>query len=123
MKFLLLQLLTTTFSVMLLSFLTSRESFSPWQPSGEPNWYNITLVGIILFIGLLSLGSLISFTLKKRMAYGKKEYPPIGPSLTHGAIFALGIVGIILLNLFHILALGWGLIVAGLILLGWILVK
>lgn len=108
---------------MLLSFLVERETFSPWYSSGEPNWYNITLVGVVLFVGIVSFVSLLSFLIKKKLAYGKREYPPIGPSLTHGMIAAVGVIGILLLNIFHLLALGWGIGVVILMLLGWILIK
>lgn len=108
MKFLITQLIIFFSSVTTLWLLFSKEYFTPRNIDGSVNWYTITIFLAVLFMTLLSLGSVASTLFKKKFAYGRKEFPPFGPSLIQGILFAVIVIILLLLHIFHILSFGWG---------------
>ena len=55
---------------------------------------------------------LISFVGKKKMAYGKDEYPPLAASVMHGLSVSFVLMFSLALHIFHILNFGWALALA-----------
>ena len=106
------QLITHIFLLFILValslYLLTNSYFSPYLQSGALNWYNIAIGGLIVALLIYTLTFLVNYLFKKSIAYGKSEFPPAFPSFIQGLIVSIVFVVIILLHLFHILNLGWG---------------
>lgn len=110
--------ITLIASVMLLLYLISNQYFTPYSAGETANWYNITIVLIVLWVTVYSFTFLLSYLTKKKLAYGKNEFPPARRSQIESALLATLLIVSILLHLFHILTFTWGVSLSVLLLVG-----
>lgn len=115
MKFLISQILIGIGSVVLMLYLTGKEYFVPVDSSGSIAIYNVLIMGLLFFVLLQAIGSIISMLIKKKIAFGRKEFPPALPCLIDGIALALGLIVVLIMNYFHILSLAWGAILFAII--------
>ncbi len=109
LKFVSILLFLFLFTVSILLYLFSLKSFTPIYESGEYIWLNIFTLGILLFLSISSLSSLISYFLL-RVILKKEECRELKIiCIKWGIFFSLGIFLVVLLNFFHILNIYWGL--------------
>jgi hypothetical protein len=108
MKFLFVQIISLIVSVTFLLYLLSLEYFLPYGADGVLNYYNLVTVLILLFVLVESLISLLVFLVQKFVAFSWGEFPSHKLAVKWGLIFAVAIVGGILLNIFDILVFPWG---------------
>lgn len=104
-------------SVTVLLYLLSRNYFSPYYSSGELNYYNILIAGGLLSSAIFSLVFLFSFLIRKKIAYGKNEYPPKLASTLHASIITFSFATLFTLYLFSLITPLIGLIVISLVML------
>jgi hypothetical protein len=123
MKYLLLQLLFLLFTVMILIYFISQVKFIPLTETGTPDWYNISTVLFLLFLLLQSIISLTIFLVRKFLTCGLKEFPSSRGAIKWGILSSFLFVIVLVFNIFHIVSILWGAIVAALILLALFLVK
>jgi hypothetical protein len=108
MKYIVTQLFILISSVIFLLYLLSLAYF---HPMGEAsiNWYNtITVLGI-LFLIAQSFVSLLFYLFQKFISYGWKEFPRLTFSLRWGIGMGVVLVISILLNIFNVIPLVYGL--------------
>jgi len=117
MKSIITNTIVLIFVVIFSLYLSQNLYFSPYMQNGDINVYNIVVAGILLTIFIYSLIYLISFLGKKKIAYGKGEFPPIMPSVIHGLISVFIIIISLILHIFHILSFGWSVMVCIIILI------
>lgn len=108
MKNIYTNLLTLISSVTLLLYLANNQYFTPYTSGNITNWYNVTTVLITIWIAIFTSTFLISYLLKKKLAYGKKEFPPARRSYIEAGIIATLFIISLLLHIFHLLTFGWG---------------
>jgi hypothetical protein len=111
MKYLLTQIIVLILGVTLLYYFMSLDYFLPIGPDGSSNWYNIFYTLTLLFIILEGFLSITIYLTQKFTAYGRKEFPDKGFSLKWGIGLSLGFILLLLLNIFHLLSLPWGILV------------
>lgn len=107
-KFLITLLFLVVFSVTILLYLFSIESFLPLSSLGEYYWLNILVFSLLLFTLFASITSLIIYgvlmlILKKENTDDLKIYV-----VKVGVLVTVGIFLVIMLNFFHILDIYWG---------------
>lgn len=108
-KFLITLLFLGIFSVTILLYLFSIESFLPLNTLGEYDWLNILVFSLLLFTMFSSITCLIMYgvltlILKKENTDDLKLY-----IVKVGVLITVGIFLVIMLNFFHILDIYWGL--------------
>ena len=108
-KYLITLLFLGVFSVTILLYLFSIESFLPLSSLGQYHWLNIFVFSLLLFILFSSITSLIIYSvltliLKKENTDDLKIY-----AVKVGLLITVGIFLVIMLNFFHILNIYWGL--------------
>lgn len=108
---------------MILIYFVSQVKFLPFTESGTPNWYNISTVLLLFFLLLQSVISLAFFLIRKFLTCGFKEFPSSRSAIKWGVLASFLFVVVIVLNLFHIVSILWGGIVAILILIALFLLK
>lgn len=123
MKYILLQIFITFLGAMFLLFLFQQESFLPFDENQNFNWYNIFSVLFFLFLVVQGLVSIILYTLQKLLTCGVKEFPYYNYSLKWGIISSTLLMFAIILNIYSIIDLAWGLLAMGMILLILLLLK
>jgi hypothetical protein len=123
MKYLLIQLLLTLWSVIFLYYFSTLSDFRPYYSDGSQNWYNIFIVILFFITFIQGIVSIIVFLVQKFTLCNWKEFPPAYPSLKWGIGSSLAITLILMLNLFHLLNLYWGIAVVAVIFIGFILLK
>lgn len=97
---------------MILLYLASVGDFVPLDINGLPNWYNVLTVLVIFFFLIQSVVSLGIYLVQKFLTCGVKEFPSSRNALKWGFILSFLMIVVIVLNLFHIVSLLWGAVVA-----------
>lgn len=115
MKYLLTQVVVIVVSVTLLYYFSTLDQFLPLTPEKEINWYNLFSVLTIIFLFLQASISLILYLLQKALTCGWREFPEKSLSLRWGLGLSIGIIFIIVLNIFHLFSLPWGIVILGVI--------
>ncbi len=123
MRYLITQLLILIWSVIFLYYLSGLSRFIPLTADDLPNWYNVFIVFFLLFMAVESFMSVLIFLFQKFIICNWKEFPPIYSSLKWGIGLGLLIVVLLILNIFHLLNLWWGLAIAFVIFIGFVLIK
>jgi hypothetical protein len=108
-KFLITLLFLGIFSVTILLYLFSIESFLPLNTLGGYNWLNISVFSLLLFAMFSSISCLIMYgvltlILKRENTDELKMYV-----VKVGVLITVGVFLVIMLNFFHILDIYWGL--------------
>lgn len=111
MKYLLIQLITLIVTVILLYYISTLPYFYPETIDGEPNWYNIFYGLLLLFLVLESFISIAIYLVQKFTIYGRKEFPDKNFSIKWGLIISSLIIVLLLLNIFHILNITFGILI------------
>jgi hypothetical protein len=123
MRYILFQILVVFFSAMFLLFLFQQESFSPKDLEGNVDWYSVSTVLFFVFLSLQSIFSIVLFIFQKFLTCGIKEFPSFNQSLKWGVIVSFLFILILILNLFNVINLTWGLVILVLITIFLILIK
>jgi len=123
MKYVIIQTILLLLSVIFLYYFSTKGYFLPLDSNGKPLWLNISLVMSLIFITTQALFSILITFIQKRLFFGKKEMPPIFSSLKWGMGIAICLIMVILLNVFHLLSIQWGLLIVFLIFIVLILIK
>ncbi len=123
MKYIFLQTFVTFLGAMFLLFLFQQEHFLPFDESQEFDWYNIFTVLFFLFLIIQGVISLILYLFQKFLTCGIKEFPSYNYSLKWGILVSILFILVILLNIYNIMGLTWGLLAIVLIIFLLILIK
>lgn len=110
MKYLFLQIFVSFLGAMFLLFFSQQKHFLPFDEHQEINWYNV--FSVLFFLFLLSQGilSIIFFLFQKFLTCGIKEFPPYNSSLKWGIVLSVLLIFAIILNIYGIVSLTWGLL-------------
>ena len=111
MKFLSLQVFIIFTSAIFLLFLFGQEHFLPFDDVEKIDWYNVSSVLIFAFFLMQGFFSISLFLFQKFLTCGLKEFPAFNTSLKWGILISLLIILIVILNIFHIVTLVWGLVI------------
>ncbi len=111
MKFIFLQTFLIFFSAMFLLFLFGQDHFLPFDEKENIDWYNVSSVLIFLFFFIQGFFSIVLFLFQKFLTCGLKEFPSFNMSLKWGILTSLLVILIIILNIFHVVNLLWGLLI------------
>ncbi len=123
MKYLFLQTFVSFLGAMFLLFLFQQEHFLPLDEKENFNWYNIFSVLFFLFLILQGVFSIMFFLFQKFLTCGIKEFPSFNTSLKWGVLFSILFIFVVLLNIYNIVSLSWGIGIVALILFLLILIK
>lgn len=123
MKYFIGQLILLIVSVTILYYFGTLPYFKPFNSDLTPNWYNFVVVIALLSLAAEALVSLAIFTLMKLFIYGRRENPPIVSTLKWGFCAALLVPILLVLNVFHILSLEWGVLLVVVFVIGFTLLK
>lgn len=123
MKYLITQSILLVLSVAILYYFSTLPYFLPVNSENIPNWYNVFAVLAVVFVAIQAFVSLFVFLLEKFMTCGKKEFPNFSRSLRWGIGIALGFFVLVLLNVFHVLSIQWGLVVGLVIIVAIVVIK
>ncbi len=123
MKYIFLQTFVTFLGAMFLLFLFQQEHFLPFDESQEFDWYNIFTVLFFLFLIIQGVIFLILYLFQKFLTCGIKEFPSYNYSLKWGILVSILFILVILLNIYNIMGLTWGLLAIVLIIFLLILIK
>ncbi|HHX99592.1 TPA: hypothetical protein GX533_02885 [Candidatus Dojkabacteria bacterium] len=109
MKFFLITILTSLFSVSFLYYLLNNPNFLPTLSSGEVNWINfvvfITLSVVLIFSLLILMLYLIFKITRKEISHRER----VVHSLKMGGSITFGLLIVFLLHIFQVLNFFWGL--------------
>ncbi|MCA9375003.1 hypothetical protein KC622_01590 [Candidatus Dojkabacteria bacterium] len=111
MKYLLTQVVAIIVSVTLLYYFSTLNQFLPLTPEKEINWYNLFSVLTLVFVLLEGVISFSLYLLQKFLTCGWREFPDKSFSLKWGLGLSIGIIFIIVLNIFHLFSLPWGVVI------------
>lgn len=123
MKYLSIQTILLLASVIILYYFSTLTYFLPTAGDNSPNWYNIFAVIFVLFVLSQSIISLSVFFIEKIFTCGKKEMPHFSRSLKWGLGISFGLIIVLLMHIFHLLNLAWGLVIGLVILLGILFIR
>lgn len=123
MKYFWMQLILGVVSVIFMYYFQTLEYFTPKDSDNFPNWYNISVVLVLIGLFTQSLVSLTIYIVQKALLYGRNENPPPYGALKWGISGALVIVALLVLNIFHFLTLTWGMAILIVAIIGIVLLK
>jgi hypothetical protein len=117
MKYLSIQTILLLLSVLFLYYLLNQNYFLPQDNVGNLNLIYFALFLVISTILIESFVSLLIYLVERIFIYKKTEttigfMPPIKNSLTWGLIISFSFTVALLLNIFHIISLPWGIAIA-----------
>ncbi len=121
MKYAVIQGIIMTWSVIFLYYLSRSSFFLPLDPHGKVNWYNVSILFILLFLFLQGLVSMIIYLVRK--ALKKPEQGSRLFSMKWGLGVGTIFIMLVALNITHLLSWQWGIIISAVVILGIILIK
>jgi len=93
-------------------YLLNVTNFIPITDEGSINVLTVFVFFTALILVIQSLVSIIIYLFQKFMLYGKKEFPPSSIALKWGIGVAIVMTTIIVFNIYHLINLQVGLIIA-----------
>jgi len=112
MKFIVIQTIILFFVVTIMLYLLNVTNFIPITDEGSINVLTVFVFFTALILVIQSLVSIIIYLFQKFMLYGKKEFPPSSIALKWGIGVAIVMTTIIVFNIYHLINLQVGLIIA-----------
>lgn len=112
MKFIVIQTIILFFVVTIMLYLLNVTNFIPITDEGSINVLTVFVFFTALILVIQSLVSIIIYLFQKFMLYGKKEFPPSSIALKWGIGVAIVMTTIIVFNIYHLINLQFGLIIA-----------
>lgn len=111
MKFLLTILFLFLTSVGILYYLISNNNFLPTNLNGEYLWLNISVFLFLLLIIFFSFLCIVFFILFKYILKKSNQREVVVFCIKFSGIVSVGMLVVLLLNLFHVLSWEWGLVI------------
>ena len=112
MKFIAIQTIILLFVVTIMLYLLNVTNFIPITEDGTINVLSVFVFFTAMILVIQSIVSILIYLVQKFTLYGRKEFPPSSIALKWGIGIAVVLTTIVIFNVYHIINLQIGLIVA-----------